>query len=233
MRPVKIKKLYKNIKVFANDLKIAFVTYLPGKSGNYIRYKFYKKRLKYCGHNVQIFERTAIFYPEYVELHDNVIIGRNVTIYAHTIVSQNNTRWVSSKMQNSNVQEGCVIIHSGVALGDNTEIFGSGGVVIGKNSTIAVGGVKLYSCTHLPYDKNNRAYMTGANRVSNLDEVVMNEPIIIGENVFIGTSSIILPGVKISDNSFVRLNSVLFNAEYNENSILAGDPAKKIADRFI
>ena len=54
-------------------------------------------------------------------------------------------------------------------------------------------------------------------------------PISIGNNVFIGVNSIIMPGVKIGNNVIVAAGSVV-NRSVPDNSIIGGVPAKFIGD---
>lgn len=49
----------------------------------------------------------------------------------------------------------------------------------------------------------------------------------IGNNVFIGASTVVLPGVKIGDNVVIGANSVVAN-DIPENSVAVGSPAKVI-----
>ena len=51
----------------------------------------------------------------------------------------------------------------------------------------------------------------------------------IGNNIFIGMSSIILPGVKIGDNSIIAAGSVVTKS-VPSGSIVGGNPAKVIMD---
>ncbi|MDE1489875.1 acyltransferase [Xenorhabdus bovienii] len=53
------------------------------------------------------------------------------------------------------------------------------------------------------------------------------DPIHIGNNVFIGVGSIILPGVVIGNNVVVAAGSVV-TSNIEDNSVYAGNPAKKI-----
>lgn len=52
-------------------------------------------------------------------------------------------------------------------------------------------------------------------------------PIVIGDNVFVGYGSIILPGVKIGNNVIVAAGSVVTKS-IDDNVIVAGNPAKVI-----
>lgn len=51
----------------------------------------------------------------------------------------------------------------------------------------------------------------------------------IGNNVYIGAHSIIMPGVTIGDNVLIGANS-LINRDIPSNCIVAGSPAKKVKD---
>ena len=54
-------------------------------------------------------------------------------------------------------------------------------------------------------------------------------PIIIGNNVWIGTNSVILPEVKIGDNVIIGAGSVV-TKNIPSNTIAAGNPCKKIRE---
>lgn len=56
----------------------------------------------------------------------------------------------------------------------------------------------------------------------------------IGNNVFVGAESVILPNVKIGDNVVIGANSTV-TRDIESNSVYAGNPAKKIStiDVFI
>ena len=53
-------------------------------------------------------------------------------------------------------------------------------------------------------------------------------PVHIGNNVFIGAGSIIMPGVTIGDNSIIGAGSVVLH-DIENCSVVAGNPAKKIS----
>ena len=56
-------------------------------------------------------------------------------------------------------------------------------------------------------------------------------PICIGNNVFIGANSTILPGVTIADDCIVGAGSVVCKSCYVPGTILAGNPARPIGKK--
>jgi acetyltransferase-like isoleucine patch superfamily enzyme len=56
--------------------------------------------------------------------------------------------------------------------------------------------------------------------------------IVIGNNVFIGMNSLILPGTTIGDNVIIGAGSVI-RGGVNSNSIYAGNPAKYVGDILV
>jgi acetyltransferase-like isoleucine patch superfamily enzyme len=56
--------------------------------------------------------------------------------------------------------------------------------------------------------------------------------ITIGNNVFIGIDSIILPGVKIGDNVVIGAGSVVAK-DVPSNCVFAGNPARKVNDIIV
>ena len=97
-------------------------------------------------------------------------------------------------------------------------IDGSGGLEIGNNVTISSG---VHVLTH---DSSNY-------RFKNLEKDILNgnhierAPVKIGNNVQIGTNSVILPGVTIGDNVIVGALT-LVNKDIPSNSKAVGSPVK-------
>lgn len=88
-------------------------------------------------------------------------------------------------------------------------------IEIGTKVTVTSGVIFLThdGSTWLINDKKGRRYLY--------------RKIIIGNNVFIGVNSIILPGVKIDDNVIVAAGSIVTKS-IPKGSIVAGNPAKII-----
>lgn len=104
----------------------------------------------------------------------------------------------------------------------NSTIVATNKVTIGNNVLIGAG------CTIVDSDFHSLNYNYW---FSSFDEANMNcEPVVIGNNVFIGMDSIILKGVNIGDNSIIAAGSVLTKS-IPENQIWGGNPAKYIKDR--
>ena len=57
-------------------------------------------------------------------------------------------------------------------------------------------------------------------------------PVIIGNDVFIGTNAIILKGTHIGDRSVVAAGSVVFGLEVPPDSIVKGNPARVLSRRL-
>lgn len=96
----------------------------------------------------------------------------------------------------------------------NLTILDVGKVTIGKNVMIAP-NVSIYTAGHPVHpDSRNSGYEYGI-------------PITIGDNVWIGGSVVILPGVTIGNNAVIGAGSVV-TKDIPDNAIAAGSPCKVI-----
>lgn len=105
----------------------------------------------------------------------------------------------------------------GVKIGENVDIINSkidgeyGFLVsIGNNVTIT-------HATLLTHDASTKKFL-GKSKIGRID---------IGNNVFIGLGSIILPNTKIGNNVIVGAGCVV-SGMVEDNSVMVGNPAKKI-----
>ena len=92
-------------------------------------------------------------------------------------------------------------------------------VIIGDNCLIGA-DVTFTDTDFHPITPNNRRF----SRVN-----VGVKPVVIEDNVFIGTKSIILKGVTIGENSIIGAGSVVVNS-IPKNVIAAGNPCRVIRD---
>jgi acetyltransferase-like isoleucine patch superfamily enzyme len=104
-------------------------------------------------------------------------------------------------------------------IGPFTIIDGSGGLSIGDNCTISV-GVHLYS-----HDNLKQTLTGGAVEIE-------RSVLVIGNNTYIGPQSIIAKGITIGSYCVVAANSFV-NSDMENNSIYAGNPAKKIGNVLV
>lgn len=216
---------------FPMDIWQMFISYLPGQIGFILRYRFWKKHLKFLGWNVKI--DTGVYFqnPQYISINDNCWIDKNVVILAgldsskrEKIILQNNEYpgfpgevYVG---KNVHVSVGCIL--SGI----------SSGVYIGDNCSLSA-HCKVYAFTsHYRSEKNpsDDSYCFGP-MVEHSRQCIIEGPIYLGENVGVALNAIILPGVSIGKDSFVVINSVV-SSSFEDNSIIAGHPAKRIKSRF-
>jgi len=98
--------------------------------------------------------------------------------------------------------------------------------IVGKNCC-------LTGCTLLGHDASPATFL---NELIIKKEVYLSgsrlsyrKQITIGDNVFIGTNAIILPGVSVGDNVVIGAGSVVVK-DVESNTVVGGNPAKKIND---
>lgn len=60
-----------------------------------------------------------------------------------------------------------------------------------------------------------------------IPDLEITKPIVIGNNVYIGNNVIILPGVNIGNNVIIGAGSIV-TKDISDNTVVAGVPAKKI-----
>ncbi|QTA83262.1 Hexapeptide repeat-containing protein [Desulfonema limicola] len=223
----KIKILVK----FPLDVWLLFITYLPGSVGFKLRYRYWKKQLKYIGKNVRIDQCVYFQNPQFISLDDNCWIDRGVIILAGADKSQRARRYIKNNL--FPFEKGMVYIGKNNHIGSFSIISGIGGVYISDDCTFSA-GVKLYSFSHhfrsddFPSDKK----FGFGSVIEHSKQYMIEGPVFLDKNVGIALNAVILPGVSIKKDSFVMINSVV-TTSFDENSLIAGNPAKRIKERFI
>lgn len=105
-------------------------------------------------------------------------------------------------------------IFSSLVLSGGCYIQAGNGVKIG-NGTIWAQNVIIISANH-NLSNDNKSWDTN------------REPVIIGENCWIGANAVILPGVTLGDNTIVGAGSIVTKSFHDHGQIIAGNPAKAI-----
>jgi len=104
-----------------------------------------------------------------------------------------------------------------VTINDFVHIWGAGGVTIGDDSMIAAHSAIVTTTHDIDALKKGRKYR----------DTVLLRPVVIGKNVWIGTSAIVLPGVVIGDDSVVAAGAVV-TKDVPPRTLVAGVPARTV-----
>lgn len=108
-----------------------------------------------------------------------------------------------------------------IRLGNNVSInafvhiWGQGGITIG-NDTLIASHVSLVSVTH-------------DTQAVRFKDSIVEKPIQIGNNVWLGSHCVIMPGITIEDNVIVGAGSVV-TKNLKRNGIYTGVPARRIKE---
>tara|TARA_Y100000385_G_scaffold271952_1_gene312346 strand:- start:44 stop:550 length:507 start_codon:yes stop_codon:yes gene_type:complete len=123
------------------------------------------------------------------------------------------------------------ILYKNISFGDDVYI-GPGASLSASNSKIVIGNKVMFG--------PNVTIMSGDHNVTEIGEYMYDveyklpendQPVIIEDDVWIGTGAVILKGVTIGKGSIVAAGS-LVNRNIEEYTIVAGIPAKFIKYRF-
>lgn len=113
-----------------------------------------------------------------------------------------------------------------ITIGDHTAIGHGSGFTVAKRITI--GRHCRIAAFVLVFDSNGHS-SDPSSRLADLPPAAEEvRPVVIGDNVWIGTRSIIFPGVTIGEGSVVSAGSVVMS-DVPANSVVAGNPARRIA----
>jgi acetyltransferase-like isoleucine patch superfamily enzyme len=208
------------------------VTYLPGTTGETFRYRYWKKRLRYLGKNVKIDIGVFFQNPSYIKIDDNCWIDRNVFILG----GLDNSHREKIVIHNSNYrgEPGIVEIGKNVHIGPHSILSGiSAGIYISDNCGFSA-GCKVYAFSHhYRSRKNPKDTRFHFGPMVSMDcQCLIEGPVFLGHNTGVALNYVILPGVSIPENCFVVVNSVVGPGRYSCNSLIAGQPARRVEDRF-
>jgi serine acetyltransferase len=110
-------------------------------------------------------------------------------------------------------------------IGDHTRIAHNCHLTIGK--AICIGSHCLVAANVLMFDSSGHATDPELRRQGSPPPDDAVRPITVGDNVWIGTSAIIYPGVTIGEGSIVSAGAVVM-ADVPPYTVVAGNPARKI-----
>lgn len=114
-----------------------------------------------------------------------------------------------------------IIVGDNVRFGEKNYINGRGGITFGNN--IAIGPeVFMWSWNHNYHAPSHLPF----------DHVIINKPITVEDNVWIGSRSTIIPGITIGEGAVIAMGSVVCK-DVPPCAVVGGNPAKVIKYRDI
>ncbi len=208
------------------ELIMLFASKLPGALGLVVRKKLYPMLLGSVGRNVIFGQGVTLRHGLKVHIGDNVVIDDYVTLDAKGIDNDGMkigdnvivSRGVVFSCKNANLYIG-----SDCTFGINTLVQAVDGsdVVIG-NDVLVAAYVYIIGCGPYGTDKLDVPFKKQG--------IISKGGIHISDNVWLGSGSQIMDGVKIGTGSIVGSNSVV-NKSIGTNIVSAGIPSKTLKVR--
>lgn len=197
---MKIIRILMLILCEVGDVLSALIFALPGKSGSAIRYLWAKMFLKNCPSGVRFGRNIEIRSPK------NITLNRKVKFDDYCFLD---------------ATKSSIIIYANSSFNRNIQINASlgGKITIGENCIIGP-GVIFRSSNHNFYNPDVPIKNQGHN----------SSDIIIEDDVWIGASAIILPGVTIGKGCIVAAGSVVTKS-FRAFQVIGGVPASIIKKR--
>lgn len=219
-------KIFRIPLVIIGDLAKLFLVYMPGSSGFRLRRIYYQKRLKHCGKNLVVDVGVQMDGLELISFGDNVHIDK------YCVISTGKKLIGEVKTKNNSdykFSEGEIVVGSNVHVAQFCILMGYGGIQFDDKVVLSAGS-KIYSLTNTAYDSNDRAKVVSIMPYEFANFFMC--PVVLGQNVWLGLNTIVMPGVVVGKDSFCVSNSLLMN-KFEENSYISGQPAERISERFI
>ncbi len=179
---------------------------------------------KSCGSNVIIEDDVTIINPENIILGDDVHLRRGCMIYAQSSTSSENMEHIPYIVigdgvhikENAilNTYGGFIKLGKNVNIGQNSVIYGNGGVVIGDDS--GIGPLSMIIASNHNYSKLGIPFrLQGETK----------RGVRIGNNVWCAGHVSICDGVCIGENSVIGAGSVV-RKSVPPNAVVMGNPAQ-------
>jgi len=203
------------------ELIFALFANLPTVLGSVLRTGIYHSLLGKMGSDCFIEEGVRLRIPQKIFLGDRVFIGKNCDIDVEYLDSEIRIGDDVHISRDTVILAGVgkTIINERVSIGAGSFIYGSSGVEIGEDSLLA-DHVRVMAGSHRYKDASKLIRLQGA----------CVKKTTIGQDVWLGSSAIILGGVTVGDGAVVGAGAVV-SKDIPGYSMAVGVPAKVIGKR--
>jgi galactoside O-acetyltransferase len=202
---------------------LSLLSGLPSIFGTVLRGKVYRSIFGSVGKDCFIEKNTCFRVPRRIFLGDRVYIEENAFLTAPlpdgTIKLGNDVRIHRNTLVNPGI--GKIVLHERVVVGPYSTLIGDGDIEIAKNSLLA-NMVQLITANHVFDDPLTPIRNQG----------VTIGRIEIGEDVWIGAHTLVLPGVEIGNRSVIGAGSIV-TKDIPPYSVAVGAPARVIKRRGV
>jgi acetyltransferase-like isoleucine patch superfamily enzyme len=204
------------------ELIVTVCSWVPGALGLLLRKKLYPLLLGRVGRGVNFGMNVVFRHPHKIWLGDYVTIDDNCVLDARGTdnrgIALGSTVFIG---RNSSLvcKDGNIEIGDNVSLGISSYIFSANIVQVGRGGRVASysilnGGTHAIKRTDIPFWQQER----------------IGKGIILEDNVWLGTNTKVLDGVRIGNDAVVGAGAVV-TADIPPFSLALGVPAKVIQDR--
>jgi acetyltransferase-like isoleucine patch superfamily enzyme len=178
--------------------------------GFFLRGAYYRARLARLGQDNIIDQHVEIWGARHVSIGK----GCHLDMYARLAAGEE-----------SQSQQGRIEIEDHVHIGPQCQLAGRGGIFIGSYTAVTA-GTKVFSATNVGESPDDPYDLLPMSHAAPLDrQRIFQAPVRIGDHVFIGLNSCILPGVTIGRGAIINSGSVI-TRDVPEFAIMGGNPAR-------
>ena len=203
------------------------LTPLPGPVGYALRWIYYKLVLQDLGWGTLIDVGVRFQHPTTISIGARSWIDRNVLIMGAVPdpLKGRRGRWTRRDEE----LEGRVVIGERTHIGPNCVLSGMAGLRVGSELTLATGTV-VYSLSHHYRSLEEPRAAAFTPRASKDDQFMIAGPVEIGDRSGTGIGSVVLPGARLAEGSFLAVGTVL-QGDTEPGWLYAGNPARKVKPR--
>ncbi len=221
-----LAKLIRGACAFAVGLVELVVVGLPGPAGAWLRYRYWARRVRHMGADVQIEVGVQLVNPEWISIGDHCWVDRYAILLGGP--PHEGERKVARRPNHDYTGgEGVVSVGPRTHVSAHSLLSGHGGLLIEGTTTIGA-GARVYSLSHhhrnLDDDEDVRRYRFGS-QAPETDQALVSSPVVIRTGAAIGTNSVVLPGVTVGEDTWVGAGSVVTRSLPAEG-LAWGAPAK-------